>query len=67
VIAGTDIGADGRPVPIPTGIHIYAKSSMDDLALFVQRELKNVANLDSSIEQKSNLGGCDIRIFVGEP
>lgn len=67
VISGTDIGPDGRPVEIPTGIHIHARTLADPVAVFVNKQLNKVAQLDSVVEPQDNLADGYIAVFVGEP
>jgi hypothetical protein len=66
VISGTDIGADGEPVQIPKGLHVYYKAAQSDLASFVVNTIRNAGischlpELDASIE------GVDLKLFVGD-
>lgn len=66
-IHGTDIGADGLPVPIPTGLHIYSRSGRDDpLALFVEQTIKSVGVACHPVEKEATLDSGIIRLFVGD-
>jgi hypothetical protein len=64
VIHGTDIGADGLPVPSPTGIHIYARSERMTLAKSVQAALASVG-VKSSVEPPESAMSYDLDILVG--
>lgn len=65
-IHGSDIGADGLPVPDPTGIHIYARSERMGLANSVKKALESVG-VKSVVEGKESVTGFDIDILVGGP
>jgi hypothetical protein len=64
-IHGTDIGADGLPVPIRNGIHIYSRAEQSALAEFVGKALKREFGIESHKEIDQNLADFDVALFVG--
>ena len=50
-----------------TGIHIHARTLADPVAVFVNKQLNKVAQLDSVVEPQDNLADGYIAVFVGEP
>jgi hypothetical protein len=67
VINGPPDMGDNGIIPIPTGLHIRATSRQADLAAFVQKQLKDVGNIESYVEKDDGVNGCDISLFVGAP
>jgi hypothetical protein len=65
IIAPPDVGDNGV-IPIPKGLNIYARSQRYELALFVQQQLKRVANIDAHVERDES-ETADLRLFVGSP
>jgi hypothetical protein len=59
-----DMG-DSGVIPIPTGLHIHATSQHAALALFVQEQLKDIANIDSIVDKGESASGYDLSLFVG--
>ena len=64
-IHGTDIGADGLPVPVRTGIHISTRAGNSALAEFIKQAIKQTTGVDASEETSANLPNDDVEIFVG--
>jgi hypothetical protein len=64
IIHGTDIGADGQPIPDPVGIHLYVRSEKAALADFVRASLRAVG-IESHEDIDENVESFDIRILVG--
>lgn len=64
LIHGTDIGADGLPIPDPTGIHIYARSERAALAESLKEALKKFG-VETHVETDETVTGGDIKILVG--
>jgi hypothetical protein len=62
---GTDIGADGLPIPDPVGIHLHARSERLALAEFVKRSIKQAVGIESHVETDENATSVDIAIVVG--
>jgi hypothetical protein len=67
VISAPPDAGDKGIIPIPTGLHIYHTSQQTELALFVQKRLREVGNIDSHVEKDESVHGCDILLFVGAP
>jgi hypothetical protein len=65
-IHGTDIGADGLPIPDPVGIHLYVRSEKAPLADFVKTSLKRIG-IESRKEIDDSVNGIDVKILVGAP
>lgn len=65
-IAPNDVGEHGV-IPIPKGIHIYAKTEGNTLAMFLKTQLKEGAGVDSYIEKDGALGESELMFFVGAP
>lgn len=64
LIHGTDIGADGLPIPDPAGIHIYARSERAALAESLKEALKKFG-VETHVETDETVTGGDIKILVG--
>lgn len=62
---GTDIGADGLPIPDPLGIHLRARSERLALAEFVQKSIKQSIGIESHVETDENVTSVDVAIVVG--
>jgi len=60
------VGDEGV-IPIPKGLHISARSERYELALFVQQQLRAVANIASHVEKDERVTSCDLDLFVGAP
>lgn len=64
LIHGTDIGANGLPIPDPTGIHIYARLERAVVAESLREALKKFG-IEPHMETDETVTGVDIRILVG--
>lgn len=64
IIHGTDVGADGLPIPDPVGIHLYVRSEKAALADFVRASLQRIG-IESHEDIDENVKSFDIRILVG--
>jgi hypothetical protein len=64
-IHGTDIGADGLPIPDPVGIHVHARSERLALAEFVKKSIKQAVGIESYVETDESVTSVDIAIIVG--
>lgn len=64
--APPDVGDEGI-IPIPKGLHVRARSECYELALFVQQQLKVVADIDSYAEKDERVSNCNLELFVGAP
>jgi hypothetical protein len=64
-IHGTDIGADGLPVPVRTGIHISTRTNNSALAEFIKQAIKQATGVDAYEETSAKIANDDVEIFVG--
>lgn len=60
-----DIGADGLPIPDPSGIHLHARSERLALAEFVKKSIKQSVGTESHVETDESVTSVDVAIVVG--
>jgi hypothetical protein len=64
---GSDIGADGLPIPTRKGIYLSTRSEKSSTAKFIKEAIKQVTGIEAHVETDETLTNLDVGIFVGAP